>query len=911
MDPDGKVIEVYLHSSQSVTLPGARSISIFDAEIASAEMESPNIVRFEGLARGETVAVVTFDDKIASFLVQVIPRPEVPPPPSFQPDPERGYGFVASDAQISRTENQKDLALLSNVAWTQKDADHLFDAALWIEDHTLTGQKAFNPRNAWIDYLTPRFEVNILDFNQDLTGQLQQSRLSSYSVSNFVQLRGFRMAFIRGRNRYTVYGGTTLPSYFLIAAGSRDVAGFAFHHQQTEKLSWSTTSSWVNVPEQNRGGTRTTSFMHMGAFSYIPSERWNFDGAAGVSNHGTLFRGNAGYWGEGWSGYLSFLQSSPEFPLNQIQSLFAGTTSVRAGASFGWNSHLGKDIYYEHTITNSGILSVPRAVSDYLSPALSYRFSQTESANISYTYSRNTGGFNIGAETGNRLDIALNSGLSHNLRNTAHFKMGLVEDPLGLQSQHELQFDDNLSLPIRTSTLYLGYSWNRLDPSLIRKLQQEFGLLSPQLAQLFAQNPEGVAIADLPPEIRALVEAQIPVSSAITASLQTHLGRRITVSPNLSFTHSTSGPQSETWQRFIGYSLNYQLSRSIILRSSLSSVWTTNSALTAPLRSTLFTIGLQKSFNGSLVPLSLLHGASTISGRVFRDGNFNGAYESGEGGFEGIPVQLDSGAVERTDRNGYFHFTGVRGDIHQVSIDTTQFSTPIRMTTAAELEVNLIGRRTGFADFGAVDFARLTGNVFNDLYFDGRREASSVPVGDVQLLLTDNDKVRRTIAVSAGGSFELDNMDPGDYELAVDPATLPANYSAPSRKVPVHLAPVSTAAIDIPLRAMRSVSGHVYVKTPGDRSGSNGNAPLAGVQLTAGYGIVKTDSDGAFVLRNLPAGDLTVQLIFLKEPPPGAQIPSGHIHMPPEPVSIEGASIVIMNAALVPSLTDLTDQPGK
>ena len=917
-DSNGKVVEVYLHSSESVTLPGVTQITIFDPEIASAELEGPNAVRIAGLERGETVAIATIDGKIVSLVVEVIPRPGPKAPPSFEGDLERGYGYFASDAQISRSEGRTDLTLLQSLTFMQKNADHQFDAALFIEDQTQPGQNLFNPRNAWINYYTPRVEISFLDFSQNLTGQLQQNRFPNYSVSNFVQLRGARVTLVRGHDRYTIFGGTTLPTYFLTLAGTRDIAGFAFRRQQTDTFSWTATSSVVDVPPQDLSGKRIASVMQLAGFTYVPGTRWNFDGSAGLSNHGTLLRGNAGYWAPGWSVFGSFLQSSPEFPLNQIQSLFAGTTSLRGGAAFGTNSRLGEDVYYEHTITNSGVLSIPRAVSDYLSPAFRFRFSPGETANFSYTYSRNTGGFTTGTETGNRFDIALNSRLPHSLGNTAHFRLGSVQDPLGLQSQHELQFDDSFSVPVRIGTLFLGYTYNRLDPSLIQKLNQELGLLSPQLAQLFAANPTGfIATTDLPPEIRALVESQIPVSATATASLQMHVGRRLTVAPSLAFTHSTSGPERETWTHFLGYSLTYQLSKSWMLRSSLSTVWTTNSMQAVPERSTILAFGVQKNFNGSPIPEWMFRGSNTISGRVFRDANFNGLYNSGETGFEGIQVQLDNGAIQRTDKNGQFRFTGVHGDLHRVSIDAAQFPTAVRMTTPAEIAVSLTGHHDGFADFGVVDFARLVGNVFNDLRFEGKRQPDSVPIADVQLLLTKNGKVVRTIITSAGGTFELDNLEPGDYELEVDLATVPANYIVSPNTFPVHLEPVRTTTIDIPLRAMRSVSGHVYLRATLDSArGSTDQkdsaarlVPLVGVQLTAGQATVKTDSEGAFVLRNLPAGDLTVRLISLKSPPSGVAIPSGPIHMPAEPISVQGASIVIMNAELVPFLVDLTDQP--
>ncbi|HYL92388.1 MAG TPA: hypothetical protein VEW69_04455, partial [Alphaproteobacteria bacterium] len=82
--------------------------------------------------------------------------------------------------------------------------------------------------------------------------------------------------------------------------------------------------------------------------------------------------------------------------------------------------------------------------------------------------------------------------------------------------------------------------------------------------------------------------------------------------------------------------------------------------------------------------------------------------------------------------------------------------------------------------------------------------------------------------------------------------------------------------------------------------------PMAGVQLTAGFGVVKTDANGNFLLRDLPAGDLVVTLVPLKVLPADMKLPSGQVRMPAEPIQVEGATIVISNPELVPYLLDKT-----
>jgi len=97
--------------------------------------------------------------------------------------------------------------------------------------------------------------------------------------------------------------------------------------------------------------------------------------------------------------------------------------------------------------------------------------------------------------------------------------------------------------------------------------------------------------------------------------------------------------------------------------------------------------------------------------------------------------------------------------------------------------------------------------------------------------------------------------------------------------------------------------------TSGPATGGDYNlVPLAGVQITAGYGIAKTDENGNFLLRDLPAGDLTVTLVPVKELEPGMKVPLGQVKMPPEPIQVQGATIVISNPELAPYLVDAPKQ---
>lgn len=291
---------------------------------------------------------------------------------------------------------------------------------------------------------------------------------------------------------------------------------------------------------------------------------------------------------------------------------------------------------------------------------------------------------------------------------------------------------------------------------------------------------------------------------------------------------------------------------------------------------------------------------------------------------QGVEVRLDDGQVAITDELGRYKFSSVSADQHQLSIALTQFRNPVRMTTRSEADVDLIQQRIAIINFGILDFARVMGNVYNDLRFDNARQPDSKGMQDIQLLL-DNGKEVRKIQTAGSGDFELDDVPPGDYKLSIDPASIPPSYITPIDSVAVHVSPVSTVVQDIPVRALRSISGTVLLKTaiptsqPADhkrakglKAGSPASStpsqefklvPLAGVQIAAGSAVATTDGDGKFLLRNLPAGELKVTVTPVKPVPSGMNIPSGVVKMPAEPVQVQGATIVISNPELMPYLT--------
>jgi SdrD B-like domain len=955
-DADGvpSIVEVYWQFSRTVNAPPLQNIVVLDQEIARVEVVNDGLQIF-GLARGETVLLGYLHDQPVSIRVRVIPRPPIIVPPSaLRRQGEMAQGSFGSNVQISNAGGQTTTTVVNDFTWTQlAGAQGRLYINTQVEDNDIQGGHAFNIRHGSIAYRSPGMDISLLDNLVSLTDNGEQHRISPFSYSDSVELRGAALTLRGGKNQYMFFGGTTIPYYFLTLGATRDIGGFSFQRKQSKKLNLFATTSYVNSPVDffNPTGRRQEDWMQTAGFGYQPSDRWTIQGTGGVSTHGGMGRGEISYISHRFTFFGSGGSSSLLFPLNRVQSLFSGTTSAKAGVTVSMSDRFTESLYYQHTITQPFGNILHAGSSDYLTPGLSWRVDPRNDLNFSYTFSRNDGGFANQSSTGNRFDTTWRRQVTPSVSNAAQFVAGSLQDPLQLSSEDEFALRDSVSFLIKGGSMMVGFEHDRRNPSLVRKLASEMELLSPALQALFLQDPVSfVQSNNMPPEVKALLEAQVPISTSISASAQLRVGRKLNVNPNFAFARATTGKTS-TWTPFVGYSLAYQLRPSFEFTSGLTNIWVMGSTANTVQRSTLMYFGFVKRFSampGALFPSR--HAGRIVEGRVFRDNNVNGAFNYGEQGLVGLRVQLDDGQVAETDEQGRYKFVDVTQGEHSVSLSLTQFSGPVRMTTKNQASIDLIRQRIGVVNFGIVDFARVTGSVFNDVRFEGSKQPDSKGLAGVQLIL-DDGKRRRAIVAQDTGDYEADDVPPGDYRITVDASTLPANYSLAEDTFTLHVAPVSTVVLNVPARAMRSIAGRVFVKvlseptaqtadsgklkiggmpagsvrtqrggqaggrtsqagrgqaqgTSGPSTGDYNLVPLAGVQITAGYGVAKTDENGNFLLRDLPAGDLTVTLVSAKELPTGMKVPSGQVRMPAEPIQVQGATIVISNPELAPYLVD-------
>ncbi len=912
------LVEVYWQSSKTIPVPGISNVIVLDSDITRAEVAYDSI-QFYGLGRGETVALGYIGDKPVSIRVRVVQRPlVVPSPGSLRRLSEMAQGSVSSTVQTSNSGGTTTVSVLNGFSWSQlAGSNGRFDFSSQFEDNSFAGGYAFNLRSATAVYHDPGLDVHLLDFNVNLVGSEPGRYVGPNAFNEFTAIRGGGVTFRRGNNEYDWFAGTTIPFFYLTLGSTRDIGGFSFRRRQTDNLFLFATSSYINAPLNLLGLSmgRRNDFMQTGGFSYLLSKQWAMEAEGGVSNHGGMGRGGLTYTGHTVTAYGSASLSSALFPLNQLASLFAGTSSLQGGVIVKSSERFTESVMYQHTST-SGVAGITtNGSSDSLDPAFWVKLTSKQDINFNYTFSHSSGGFSSETSTGNRFDTYWHYQFTPQISNSAQVTVGSLQDPLQLNSEDQFTLRDSLSFPVKGGTMMVAVEHDQTNPSLVQKLNAELGLLSPALQALFLSDPVSfVNSANLPPEIRALLDAQHPIGTSASVAGQFRLGSKINFSPSFSMARFTSA-SAGAWTPFLGYGFMYQVTPTFQLTSGLTNIWVLADRQNRVQRTTVFSFGFTKNFRALPASLSPIHRDRVIEGRVFRDSKVNGVFSSGDRGLPGVEVRLDNGEIAITDELGRYKFSDVSAGEHQVLLSLTQFREPVRMTTRNQVSVDLIRQRFAIADFGVVNFARLTGNLFNDLRFEGRRQPDSKGLPGVRMVL-DDGRQKRTVTSQGVGDYEVDDLPPGDYTLTIQADSLPANYVLPADSFNLHVSPVSNVVLDIPVRALRSIAGRVFLKvsadagipqaaasrTPAGSAGEYQLAPMADIQITAGYDIAKTDANGNFLLRDLPAGDLTITLVPLRPLPEGMKVPSGAVHMPAEPIQVQGASIVISNPELVPYL---------
>jgi hypothetical protein len=465
--------------------------------------------------------------------------------------------------------------------------------------------------------------------------------------------------------------------------------------------------------------------------------------------------------------------------------------------------------------------------------------------------------------------------------NGKHFVAGLQDQPTSdFQGTHANGYGANV-----------GLNYSRFQISALYQHSVDI----PTVSSLFSQVPglqgaleqAGITITN-PSQLAALLN-----NTALLASLG-FTGLQLNVAPaqnnvganvnwlfpgrsrgQLSFSYLSSDAQlaqgafdfrlaTLTYLRRLNASTDMTASVTTLRSSQYSSA--TTSPQSPPSVSSQVSYGLTFSHRFSSVPAFFFPTRrGSIDGYVFRDDDSSGRFSTSTPGISGVEVTLDGERSTRTDAAGHYAFAGVPYGAHQVEAEIPSSGASYFTTDSpATAEIG------SHVDFGVNS---LQGKIIGNIVNDAGQGISGVIVTTTGL--------KQTATTGSDGRFVFEGVGPGHYTVAASPDSFPTGYDLSNLStMPANVTTGVPMPLTLTVRALRSVSGTVTMFDP-RRSKL---APAAGIEVSIPQLdiVSKTDGNGVYALRNLPAGTYTIQVGR------GTSVQRREISLPSDPTTLTG-----------------------
>jgi hypothetical protein len=287
---------------------------------------------------------------------------------------------------------------------------------------------------------------------------------------------------------------------------------------------------------------------------------------------------------------------------------------------------------------------------------------------------------------------------------------------------------------------------------------------------------------------------------------------------------------------------------------------------------------------------------SSISGTKYTDTDGSGRRDSGEPAVEGVRIELRdlTGAVVQhthTDADGHYEFTGVAPGHYAVFEDgntSTRQSQPGPQEGGFHYVVTKSGDNYPYRDFGNYTPVDIAGKVIE---VQGKLAEHDPTVRDARQLMVQllrmgpnaSDEPSKVaseaivLEIDEYGSFGIDNLQPGDWQVSV----LLAEYwnAASENPVDVFVPSGGSASVGFevvfdrlaaPEVTTSSITGSVFRNTTADHLYNKATDVMVTGQSVRLLGAsdrgavvertVTTGNDGSFRFEDLPAGEYVVSL---------------------------------------------------
>jgi SdrD B-like domain len=180
---------------------------------------------------------------------------------------------------------------------------------------------------------------------------------------------------------------------------------------------------------------------------------------------------------------------------------------------------------------------------------------------------------------------------------------------------------------------------------------------------------------------------------------------------------------------------------------------------------------------------------ANITGLVYIDVNYNGEFDSGDRALPDVRVWRDGEVMALTDARGYYRFDNVDAGAHTIRAELAGVPAGFVFAGSSEHTLAVMPNHENRRDFRVIKTGQIEGKVtYMDYSADSERPVES-GFPDAHLLATGD----RDTYSEGNGSFLLGDLPPGQYEIHLDPATVPKGYVSQPPSYVVRVTPGTTS----------------------------------------------------------------------------------------------------------------------
>ena len=285
----------------------------------------------------------------------------------------------------------------------------------------------------------------------------------------------------------------------------------------------------------------------------------------------------------------------------------------------------------------------------------------------------------------------------------------------------------------------------------------------------------------------------------------------------------------------------------------------------------------------------------SVTGKIWYDANYNGAWDKDESGLTSALITLSSNSIDLTretyaDASGAFAFRGMQPGSYQLIVtlpDGMIFTYPgtsliSDIATKGEVNVSIqVETTTNIKPIGAMPATSLTVSLYEDANLNGVQDAGEAPVPGAKISASQGGKIVETVytgeasgsahfATLRGGDTVIDCILPDGYIFTIsDDSLISVSSAQSSASASVLLdGEAENAAYSIGVTRPAAISGMLFEDPANTGLYNEGYTLLPGftVQALNENGEIaletKTDDNGEYTLYPLYPGDYTVRFLL-------------------------------------------------